>query len=94
MSEPRSVDDQEQLSGWAVGGITFAACILTKESIADQRLVIVTENGIGIRIKVGEVRVTSSRSAQGVKLIELNETDRVKTVECIDVSKKDGEVVD
>lgn len=29
MSEPRSVDDQEQLSGWAVGGITFAACILT-----------------------------------------------------------------
>lgn len=75
-------------------GVLVAANILTKESIADQRLVIVTENGIGIRIKVAEVRVTSSRSAQGVKLIELNDTDRVKTVECLDVSKKDIEGVE
>jgi DNA gyrase subunit A len=70
-------------------GVLVAACVLQKESVEDLRLVIVTENGIGIRIKVGEVRSTSSRSTQGVKLIELNGSDRVKTVECLDVSKKD-----
>jgi DNA gyrase subunit A len=73
-------------------GVLVAACVLQKESVDDLRLVIVTENGIGIRIKVGEVRSTSSRSTQGVKLIELNGNDRVKTVECLDVSKKDAEL--
>jgi DNA gyrase subunit A len=70
-------------------GVLVAACVLQKDSVDDLRLVIVTENGIGIRIKVGEVRSTSSRSTQGVKLIELNGADRVKTVECLDVSKKE-----
>lgn len=73
-------------------GVLVAACVLQKESVEDLRLVIVTENGIGIRIKVGEVRSTSSRSTQGVKLIELNGNDRVKTVECLDVSKKEDEL--
>ena len=75
-------------------GVLVAACVLTKESIGDQRLVMVTDKGIGIRIRVGDVRVTTSRSAQGVKLIELAEGDHVKTVECIDVSKKDPDAAE
>lgn len=69
-------------------GNLVAACVLSKESIQDLRLVIVTENGIVIRVRVADIKV-SGRSTQGVKLIELSDTDHVKTVEYIDVSKKE-----
>jgi DNA gyrase subunit A len=72
-------------------GTLIAACVLDTGSIADLRLVLVTEQGIGIRMKVSEVRQTNTRSTQGVRLIELAENDRVKTVEYVDVSKKDIE---
>jgi DNA gyrase subunit A len=72
-------------------GSLVAACVLPADNIEDLRLVIVTENGIVIRVRVADVRMTSTRSAQGVKLIELAENDRVKTVEYIDVAKKDAE---
>lgn len=72
-------------------GALVAAVVLQTASINDLRLVIVTENGVVIRMKVGEIRQTNTRSAQGVKLIELNDGDRVKTVEVLDVTKKDGE---
>ena len=40
-------------------------------------------------MKVAEVRQTSTRSTQGVKLIELAGHDFVKNVEYLDVTKKD-----
>ena len=49
---------------------------------------IVTEQGIGIRMKVAEVRQTTTRSTQGVKLIELADNDRVKSAEYLDATKK------
>lgn len=70
-------------------GPLVAAVILHPASLNDLRLVIATENGVVIRMKVGEIRQTSTRAAQGVKLIEMREGDRVKTVEVLDVSKKD-----
>jgi DNA gyrase subunit A len=72
-------------------GKLVAAVILESSRIKDLRLMIVTENGVMIRLKVGEVRQTSTRSAQGVKLIELGDGDRVKTVEYIDVAEKKPE---
>jgi DNA gyrase subunit A len=76
-------------------GPLVAAVILHPESLNDLRLVIATENGVVIRMKVAEIRQTSTRAAQGVKLIEMREGDRVKTVEVLDVSKdvakKDGD---
>ncbi len=65
------------------------AMILSRENRDNLRLVLVTEHGIGIRMKVAEIRA-SGRSTQGVRLINLNGDDRVKTVEHIDVSKKDA----
>ena len=72
-------------------GPLIAAIVLETSSIADLRLIIATENGVVIRLKAGEVRQTTTRSTQGVKLIEVADGDRVKTVEYIDVAKKDIE---
>jgi DNA gyrase subunit A len=74
-------------------GNLVTAAIMLKENIPSLRLVLVTEKGIGIRMKVDEVRA-SSRSTQGVKLINLTGDDRVKTAELIDTARKtsdDGE---
>ncbi|GAB4459764.1 MAG: DNA gyrase subunit A [Armatimonadaceae bacterium] len=69
-------------------GKLVASVVLDSARIDDLRLVIVTQNGVVIRLKVSEVRQTSTRSAQGVKLIELGEGDHVKTVEYLDVAEK------
>lgn len=74
-------------------GSLVDAVVLSKENKDNLRLVIVTQNGIGIRMKVSEIR-ESGRSTQGVKLINLGDDDRVKTVEHIDVSKKDAALAD
>jgi DNA gyrase subunit A len=71
-------------------GNLVAACVLSKEVVENLRLVIVSNNGIVIRVRVADIRL-SGRSTQGVKLIELADSDHVKTVEYIDVSKKDLE---
>ena len=68
-------------------GNLVTATIMQKENIPNLRLVIVTEKGIGIRMKVEEIRV-SGRSTQGVKLVNLTGTDRVKTAEVLDTSRK------
>jgi len=73
-------------------GPLIAACVLDRNHEANLRLMIVTENGIGIRMMVGEIKTTQGRSTQGVRLINLAENDRVKTVEYFDVTKKDAEV--
>ncbi len=73
-------------------GSLIAATVLSRENQNNLRLVIVTEQGIGIRMTVGEVKTTDGRSTQGVRLINLADGDRVKTVETIDVSKKDAEI--
>ncbi|MBB6052723.1 DNA gyrase subunit A [Armatimonas rosea] len=69
-------------------GNLIAACVVPREGQENLRLVIVTEHGTGIRVKVSEIKTTQSRSTQGVKLIELREGDSVKTVEYFDASKK------
>ena len=73
-------------------GCLVASCIVSREAQDDLRLVIVTEQGIGIQMMVGEVKATDGRSTQGVKLINLAENDKVKTVECVDISKSDVEL--
>ena len=70
-------------------GPLIAACILERENQENLRLVIVTNQGIGIRMRVDEIKTTKGRTTQGVKLIELAENDQVKSVEYMDVSKKD-----
>jgi DNA gyrase subunit A len=69
-------------------GSLIAARVLSHDA-ENLRLIIVTENGIGIRVRVGDIKTTQGRSTQGVKLIDLKEDDRVKSVEYIDVSPKD-----
>ncbi len=72
-------------------GPLVAACVLASDTIDDMRLVIVTENGIVIRMRVADVRMTTTRATQGVRLIEVADNDHVKTAEYLDVSKKDVE---
>lgn len=72
-------------------GHLIAACVVPRDGQENLRLVIVTEHGTGIRVKVSEIKTTQSRSTQGVKLIELREGDAVKTVEYFDASKKPEE---
>ena len=72
-------------------GNLIAACIVPREGAENFRLMIVTQNGTGIRVKVSEIKTTQSRSTQGVKLIELREGDQVKTVEYFDLSKTQPE---
>lgn len=73
-------------------GNLVASCVITRDNQNDLRLVIVTEQGIGIRMTVSEVKTTTGRNTQGVRLINIADGDRVKTVETINVNKKDDEV--
>ena len=56
----------------------------------DDRLLVMTTNGKGIRVRVKEIRVTG-RVAQGVKLINLAEGDQVKTISRVVQGTDDGE---
>ena len=49
----------------------------------DSDIMIITESGKLIRLPADQVRLTVSRSTQGVKLIDLNENDRVADVSLI-----------
>jgi len=51
-------------------------------------IMIITENGKLIRLPVDQIRLTLSRSAQGVKLIELGKKDRVADVSLISSSEE------
>jgi DNA gyrase subunit A len=59
-------------------GLVVDAKVVSKED----RLLIMTENGITIRLRVDDIRSTG-RSTQGVKAINLSEGDRVASVESI-----------
>ncbi|MBC8141171.1 MAG: DNA gyrase subunit A [Armatimonadetes bacterium] len=75
------------------GKCLVVATVVSKESEPNLRLMIVTENGVMIRMKAEEIKTTISRTTQGVKLINLQDGDRVKTAEVIDVSKATEEGV-
>ncbi|MFM7321205.1 MAG: DNA gyrase subunit A [Armatimonadota bacterium] len=68
-----------------------AACVVERSRESNLRLVIVSVQGQAITLKVADIRTTQSRSTQGVKLIDLREGDRVKTVEYLDVTPKEIE---
>ncbi len=53
----------------------------------DDKLILVTANGKGIRLRVDDLRITG-RIAQGVKLIDLAESDRVAAVTRIVLNKR------
>lgn len=55
----------------------------------DDRLLVMTHNGKGIRVKVKEIRVTK-RVAQGVKLINLGGSDSVRSIARIVQEEDDG----
>ena len=55
----------------------------------DDKLMVLTESGVAIRMDIAPIRKTG-RSAQGVKLINLNEGDRVSTIEPL-LSTEDAE---
>ncbi len=59
-------------------GVVVDAKVVSK----DDRLLIMTENGITIRLRVDDIRSTG-RSTQGVKAINLGDGDRVASVERI-----------
>jgi DNA gyrase subunit A len=56
--------------------------VAIKEVVDDDELMIINRSGITIRIKVSELRVMG-RATQGVRLIKLNEDDKISSVEKI-----------
>jgi len=56
--------------------------VAIKEVVDEDDLMIINRSGITIRIKVSELRVMG-RATQGVRLIKLNEDDRISSVEKI-----------
>ena len=56
--------------------------VAIKDVVDDDELMIINRSGITIRFKVNELRVMG-RATQGVKLIRLNEDDRISSVEKI-----------
>jgi DNA gyrase subunit A len=57
----------------------------------DDRLLVMTQNGKGIRIRVKEIR-TTGRVAQGVKLIDLAASDQVRSIARIIQGADDGDL--
>jgi DNA gyrase subunit A len=57
----------------------------------DDRLLVMTVNGKGIRLRVKEIR-TTGRVAQGVKLIDLASKDAVRSIARIVQEEDDGEI--
>lgn len=56
--------------------------VAIKEVVDDDELMIINRSGITIRIEVSELRVMG-RATQGVRLIKLNDDDRISSVEKI-----------
>jgi DNA gyrase subunit A len=56
--------------------------VAIREVVDEDELMIINRSGITIRIKVSELRVMG-RATQGVRLIKLNEDDRISSVEKI-----------
>ena len=60
----------------------------------DSDIMIITESGKLIRLPVHQIRLTVSRSTQGVKLIDLGENDRVADVSLIPPEDDEEEAID
>src|SRR6187402_1520900 len=67
--------------------------VAIKEVVDDDELMIINRSGITIRIKVSELRVMG-RATQGVRLIKLNEDDRISSVEKIQKIDKIDDKID
>lgn len=65
--------------------------VAIKEVTDDDDLMIITRNGIAIRIKIADLRVMG-RNTQGVRLIRLNETDGIASVTRIIREEEEEEV--
>ena len=70
----------------SVGGRTFTEVVED-----DDRLLVMTVNGKGIRLRVKDIRQVG-RIAQGVKLINLAPGDRVRSIARIVQEEDDGEM--
>jgi DNA gyrase subunit A len=64
--------------------------VAIKEVVDEDELMIINRSGITIRIEVKELRVMG-RATQGVRLIKLNEDDRISSIEKI--QKIEGETL-
>ena len=62
--------------------------VAIKEVIDSDELMIINRSGIIIRMKVADLRVMG-RATQGVKLIRLNENDKISSVEKIEAMEED-----
>ncbi len=62
--------------------------ILTSD---DDELILITEKGKIIRLETGHIRRTVSRSAQGVRLIEVDSDDRVADLSLVETKEEAGE---
>jgi len=67
--------------------------VAIKEVVDDDELMIINRSGITIRIAVGELRIMG-RATQGVRLIKLNDDDRISSVEKIQQIVVDKNSVD
>jgi DNA gyrase subunit A len=82
------IDDYRITKRGGIGVKTFmitdktGKLVAIKEVIDDDELMIINRSGITIRIKVSELRVMG-RATQGVRLIKLNDDDRISSVEKI-----------
>jgi DNA gyrase subunit A len=59
-----------------VGGKT-GEVIAVKQVAPDDEVIFITQNGKILRTPVGDIRLTSGRAAQGVKLMDLDPGDRL-----------------
>jgi DNA gyrase subunit A len=64
--------------------------VAIKQVVDEDDLMIINRSGITIRISVSELRVMG-RATQGVRLIKLNDDDRISSVEKIQKIEKVGE---
>ena len=64
--------------------------VAIKEVVDDDELMIINRSGITIRIEVSELRIMG-RATQGVRLIKLNDDDRISSVEKIQKIEVEGE---
>jgi DNA gyrase subunit A len=92
--------EEYRIQGRGGSGILTMNCtektgkIVGAEVVDDtDRLLVITKNGKGIRIKVKEIR-TTGRVAQGVRLINLASGDEVKTISRLVAGADEGDLDD
>ncbi len=68
-------------------GLVVSTCLVT----ADSEIIIITKNGKIIRLEAARIRQTQTRSAQGVKLIDLEEGDKVADLTLVPIEEDEEE---